>query len=69
MHQAGGPVKVGQDLPPATIDRGIADHTAAAPVTAGLIADGLPHFTASITIPVLQQTLAGCAVLLLCQES
>ena len=69
MHQAGGPVKVGQDLPPATIDQGIADHAAAAPVTVGLIADALPHVTANATIPVLQQTLAGCAVLLLCQES
>ena len=69
MHQAGGPVKVGQDLPPATIDLGIADNAAAAPVIAGLIADGLPHPTASIIIPVLQLTLAGCAVLLLCQES
>ena len=69
MYQAGGLTRVGQDHPPITTDQGIADHATAVPVAAGPTADGLPHRTVNIIMPVLQQTPAGYAVLLQCQGS
>ena len=68
VHPANAHAEVGQDHPLAIIG-GIADHIAAAPVEAGLTADGHRQSTASIFRPVLQQMLAGCAVLLHCQEN
>ena len=67
MRQLGGPTGVGQDHPPVTTDQDIANHAIAAPVAAGPTADGLPQRTVNITMPVLQQTLAGYAVLRQCQ--